>query len=181
MSFNISGWSKSRYKCFEAFDGSIRRKNKILQIDQLENALKYLQHHNKKLTTSFCNIGVQRTQQLRALLMYSLLLMYSFRSSNQLNLEEYINSSERSLNFIISTILLRNLQHFCNVIVNFCAVWEIYIGSIYIGSFNRDTRNLLDHTSHVVKVTSVKFVVNCLVVYGKSPWKVIMLSNVCKS
>jgi len=35
--------------------------------------------------------------------------------------------------------------------------------------FNRDARNLLDHSSHVVKVTSVKFVVNCLVVYGKSP------------
>jgi len=30
---------------------------------------------------------------------------------------------------------------------------------------------LLD-SSHVVKVTSVKFVVNCLVVYGKSLWKV---------
>jgi len=28
-------------------------------------------------------------------------------------------------------------------------------------------------------VTSVKFVVNCLVVYGKSLWKVIVLSNVC--
>ena len=47
-----------------------------------------------------------------------------------------------------------------------------------IGSFNRDARNLLDQSSHVVKVTSVKFVVNCLVVYGKSPWKVIVLSNV---
>jgi len=46
------------------------------------------------------------------------------------------------------------------------------------GSFNRDARNLLDHSSHVVKVTSVKFVVNCLVVYDKSPWKVIVLSNV---
>jgi len=33
-----------------------------------------------------------------------------------------------------------------------------------IESFNRD--------AHVVKVTSVKFIVNCLVVYGKSPWKV---------
>jgi len=47
-----------------------------------------------------------------------------------------------------------------------------------IGSFNRDARNLLDQNSHVVKVTSVKFVVNCLVVYDKSPWKVIVLSNV---
>ena len=49
---------------------------------------------------------------------------------------------------------------------------------IYIESFNRDARNLLDHSSHVVKVTSVEFVVNCLVMYGKSPWKVIVLSNV---
>jgi len=48
-------------------------------------------------------------------------------------------------------------------------------------SFNRDARNLLDHSSHVVKVTSVKFVVNCLVVYSKSSWKVVVLSNVCKS
>ena len=40
---------------------------------------------------------------------------------------------------------------------------------LIIGSFNRDARNLLDHGSHVVKVTSVKCVVNCLVVYGKSP------------
>ena len=31
---------------------------------------------------------------------------------------------------------------------------------------------MLDHSSHIVKVTSVKFVVNCLVVYDKSPWKV---------
>ena len=30
---------------------------------------------------------------------------------------------------------------------------------------------MLDHSSHVVKVTSVEFVVN-LVVYDKSPWKV---------
>jgi len=52
---------------------------------------------------------------------------------------------------------------------------------INIESFNRDARNLLDHSSHVVKVTSVKFVVNCLVMYGKSPWKIIVLSNVCKS
>jgi len=48
--------------------------------------------------------------------------------------------------------------------------------SVYIGSFNRDTRNLLDHSSHVVKVTSIKFVVNCLVVYSKLPWKIIVLS-----
>ena len=41
------------------------------------------------------------------------------------------------------------------------------------------TRNLLDRSSHIV--ISVKFVVNCLVVYGKSPWKVIVLSNMCKS
>ena len=34
-----------------------------------------------------------------------------------------------------------------------------------IESFNRDARNLLDHSSHVVKVTSVKLVVNCLVVW----------------
>jgi len=41
---------------------------------------------------------------------------------------------------------------------------------LIIGSFNRDARNLLDHGSHdVVKMTSVKCVVNCLVVYGKSP------------
>ena len=33
----------------------------------------------------------------------------------------------------------------------------------YTGSFNRDARNLLDHSSYVVKETSVKFVVNCLV------------------
>jgi len=45
---------------------------------------------------------------------------------------------------------------------------------VCIGSFNRDARNLLDHSSHVVKVTSVKFIVNCLVVYGKSLWKVIV-------
>jgi len=38
---------------------------------------------------------------------------------------------------------------------------------------------LLDHSSHsVVKVTSVKSVVNCLVVYGKSPWKVIVEQRV---
>ena len=34
-----------------------------------------------------------------------------------------------------------------------------------IGSFNRDAQNLLDYSSHIVKVTSIKFVVNCLIVY----------------
>ena len=57
----------------------------------------------------------------------------------------------------------------------------VYIFELYIGSFNRDARNLLDHSSMLLKWQSVKFVVNYLVVYGKSPWKVIVLSNVCKS
>ena len=34
-------YDQNRYKCFEAFDGSIKR---ILQTDQLKNALKCLQH-----------------------------------------------------------------------------------------------------------------------------------------
>ena len=37
-------WSKSRYKCFETFDGPIRRKNFTNFTDQLKNALKRLQH-----------------------------------------------------------------------------------------------------------------------------------------
>jgi len=43
--------------------------------------------------------AVQQTQVIRQLSKRSLLLVYSFRSSNQiLDPEEYINSSERSLN-----------------------------------------------------------------------------------
>ena len=77
-------------------------------------------------------------------------------------------------------ILVNQVEHSSNIRLIMMRGQTDYptLTHAYIGSFNRDARNLLDHNSHVVKVTSVKFVVNCLVVYGKSPWKVIVLSNV---
>ena len=46
--------------------------------------------------------------------------------------------------------------------------------------FSRDARNLLGDRSQVVKVKFVKFIVNCIVVYGKSTWRVIALNNGCR-
>lgn len=42
-------------------------------------------------------------------------------------------------------------------------------------SFNGDARSLLGFSSRVVEGISVKFDLNCLVVYRKSPWKVIVI------
>jgi len=49
----IKVWSKSRYKCFEAFD---QLEERILQTDQLKNASKRLQHRVDQRCTFNKNI-----------------------------------------------------------------------------------------------------------------------------
>jgi len=50
------GWSKSRYKCFEAFDEAGQLEERILQTDQLKNAAKHLQHRvDHTLCKSLCS------------------------------------------------------------------------------------------------------------------------------
>lgn len=39
---------------------------------------------------------------------------------------------------------------------------------------------MLGYSSHFVKVMSIKFIVNCLLVFGKLLWEVVALNNVCK-
>lgn len=73
---------------------------------------------------------------------------------------------------------IRKIMDFCLEKVLLADLGFFRKNRCYIGSFNRDARHLLDYSSHVTKVTSINCVVNCLIVYGESPWKVIVLINV---
>ena len=83
----------------------------------------------------------------------------------------------------------QNLDYFLNLLSSFpySFIFMALEGSIVRYDINCFfyalivTRNFSGYSSHVVKVTPAKFVVNCVVVYEKSPLKVIELNNVCKS